>query len=274
MTRATHSVLLAVAIALAAIYLFPLYWMYVTSLKQNSEIFAVPPGLVPQTAQWGNYVDMWRASDAARHLWNSTVIALGVTGLTVAVGTGAAYVLARYRNLWIDVTLFTVLLLQVLPPSLMITPIFVGFSAFGLLDTPRFAVVLAFTGKTLPFYIILCRAAFMTVPRELEEAALMDGNSRLGAFFNIAVPLARNGILVCAILIFMQGFGEFIYSRSIIQDNTLQPASVRMLNFIGPNVINWNSVMAFASIFVTPILALFVILQRRIVSGLTLGALK
>jgi len=274
MSRLSQGVLLTVALALAALYLFPLYWMYVTSLKDNTEIFAVPPALVPDEPQWGNYAQMWGASDAARHLWNSTLIATGVTALTVVCGTGAAYVLARYRSILIDVVLFVVLVLQVLPPSLMVTPIFVGFSAVGLLDTPRLAVVLAFTGKTLPFYIILCRATFMTVPRELEEAAQMDGNSRMGAFFMIAVPLARNGILVCAILIFMQGFGEFIYARSIIQDNTLQPASVRMLNFIGPNVINWNSVMAFASIFVTPILAIFVILQRRIVSGLTYGALK
>ena len=151
--------------------------------------------------------------------------------------------------------------------SVMVTPLFVGFSQVGLLSTPRFAVVLAASVKAMPFFVVLVRATFMSVPRELEEAALVDGNSRIGAFFSIVLPLARNGILVCAILTFMTAFGEYIYSKSIIQDVTLQPASVGLSTFVGPNSRDWNAIMAYASIYVTPILALFVILQRRIVSG-------
>ena len=114
----------------------------------------------------------------------------------------------------------------------------------------------------------------MSVPQELEEAALVDGNSRIGAFWNIVLPLARNGILVSAILIFMQAFGEFVYSKSMIQAKELQPASVGLNSFMGPNTNEWNKIMAYATIYVTPILAAFVLLQRRIVSGLTSGALK
>ncbi|RVT81796.1 carbohydrate ABC transporter permease [Rhodobacteraceae bacterium CCMM004] len=265
---------LAIALALAAIYLFPLYWMYVTSLKTGSSIFAVPPEFLPGAPQWDVYTGIWAEANMPRYLWNSLVIATGVTLVTAGIGAGAAYVLARYRSLWIDAVLFTVLMLQVLPPSLMVTPIFVGFSSVGLLDYPRLAAILAISAKTMPFFIILCRAAFLTVPRELEEAALVDGNSRAGAFFMIALPLARNGILVGALLIFMQGFGEYVYSASLIADNRLQPASIGMTNFMEPNVVNWNSIMAFAATYVTPILAVFVILQRQIVSGLTSGALK
>lgn len=271
---ATNRLLLAGAVLLAALYLFPVYWMYVTSLKTGSSIFAVPPEFLPRDPQWGTYAQMWESARIGRYLWNSLVIATGVTLVTAVVGTGAAYVLARYRNLWIDVALFTILMLQVLPPSLMITPIFVGFAYLGLLDWPRTAVVLGVAAKTMPFYVILCRTAFMTVPRELEEAALVDGNSRAGAFAMIVLPLARNGILVAALLIFMQGFGEYVYSTSIIADNRLQPASIGMTNYLQPNVVNWNSIMAFAACFVTPVLALFVLAQRRIVTGLTQGALK
>ncbi len=269
-----NRILLAVALVLAGIYLFPLYWMYVTSLKTGSSIFAVPPEFLPGVPQWHVYTDIWGYSDIVRYLWNSLLIASGVTLVTGAVGAGAGYVLARYRSLWIDAALFTVLMLQVLPPSLMVTPIFVGFSFMGLLEVPRIATVLAISAKTMPFFIILCRAAFMTIPRELEEAALVDGNSRAGAFFMIALPLARNGILVAAILIFMQGFGEYVYSASLIADNRLQPASIGMTNYMQPNVVNWNGIMAFAATYVTPILAAFVLLQRQIVSGLTSGALK
>lgn len=263
-----------VALVFAAIYLFPLYWMYVTSVKSQSEIFAAPPTFWPKDADFGVYPYVWSDKGMAPYLWNSLVIASGVTGLTVFFGTGCAYVLARYRNLWIDIGLFTILMLQVLPASVMVTPLFVAFNQLGLLDWPRSAVILGASAKAMPFFVVLTRAAFMAVPRELEEAALVDGNSRLGAFVSIVLPLVRNGVLVCALLTFMSAFGEYIYSKSIIQDPSLQPASVGLNGFLGPNSKDWNAIMAYSAIYVTPILALFVLLQRRIVSGLTSGALK
>jgi multiple sugar transport system permease protein len=266
--------MLAIAIVMAAIYLFPLYWMYVTSLKSGSEMFANPPSFWPSAPQWETYAYVWESRNMGRYLWNSVLIATGAVSLITVLGVGCAYVLARYRNRWVDAGLFLILMLQVLPASLMITPIFVGFSQVGLLDYPRLAVILAIAAKSMPFFVILVRAAFMAVPQELEEAALVDGNSRVGAFFNIVLPLARNGILVSAILIFMQAFGEFVYSKSMIQAVELQPASVGLNSFMGPNTSEWNNIMAYATMYVTPILAIFILLQRRIVSGLTSGALK
>jgi len=265
---------LVLALALAAIYLFPLYWMYVTSLKGQSEIFANPPTFWPRDPDPSIYPETWAQKNMATFLWNSLVIGSGVTALTVLLGTGCAYVLARYRSGWIDVGLFLILMLQVLPASVMITPIYVGFNQLGLLGYPRTAVILAAAGKAIPFYIVLVRATFMNVPRELEEAALVDGNSRWGAFFFIVLPLARNGILVLAILTFMQAFGEYIYAKSIITTQAYQPASVGLSGFLGPNSTDWNGIMAYSAIYVTPIVAIFVILQRRIVAGLTSGALK
>ncbi|MCC2611905.1 carbohydrate ABC transporter permease [Neorhizobium sp. Rsf11] len=266
--------MLAIAVLLAAVYLFPLYWMYVTAIKTGSAMFASPPAFWPSDPQWGIYGSVWESRNVGRYLWNSLVIASGAVSLIGILGTGCAYVLARYRNVWVDIGLFLILMLQVLPASLMITPIFVGFSQLGLLDYPRTAVILAIAAKSMPFFVVLVRATFMSVPMELEEAALVDGNSRLGAFFNIVLPLARNGILVSAILIFMQAFGEFVYSKSMIQAIEYQPASVGLNSFMGPNTNEWNNIMAYAAMYVTPILAIFVLLQRRIVSGLTSGALK
>ncbi|WP_322883649.1 carbohydrate ABC transporter permease (plasmid) [Sinorhizobium medicae] len=269
-----NRLMLAVALVLAAIYLFPLYWMYITALKTGSAMFATPPKFWPSEPQWSIYAHVWESRNMGRYLWNSLVIAFGSVALIAVLGVGCAYVLARYRNVWVDIGLFLVLMLQVLPASLMVTPIFVGFSQVGLLDTPRLAVILAIAAKSMPFFVVLVRATFMSVPMELEEAALVDGNSRIGAFFNIVLPLARNGILVSAILIFMQAFGEFVYSKSMIQAVELQPASVGLNTFMGPNTNEWNNIMAYATIYVTPILAAFILLQRRIVSGLTSGALK
>ncbi|AOG11853.1 MULTISPECIES: carbohydrate ABC transporter permease [Rhizobium/Agrobacterium group] len=269
-----NRLMLAIAIVLAAIYLFPLYWMYITTLKSGSAMFATPPSFWPSDPQWSTYAYVWESRNLARYMWNSLVIAFGAVALITVLGTGCAYVLARYRNGWIDIGLFLILMLQVLPASLMITPIFVGFSQLGMLEYPRTAVIIAIAAKSMPFFVVLVRATFMSVPMELEEAALVDGNSRIGAFFHIVLPLARNGILVSAILIFMQAFGEFVYSKSIIQAVEYQPASVGLNSFMGPNTNEWNNIMAFATIYVTPILAVFVLLQRRIVSGLTSGALK
>ena len=210
----------------------------------------------------------------ASYVRNSALIAGGTVALVVLLGTGCAYALARVRSIWMDLVLFIVLMMQVLPSSLMITPIFVAFSQIGLLEWPRTGVILAQAAKVLPLYIVLVRATFMQVPRELEEAALIDGNSRMGAFFFIAVPLARNGILVTAILIFMQSLGEYVYSRSLITDRAYQPATVGLKFLVGPNASDWSGIMTYAAIYVTPILILFVALQRKIVSGLTSGALK
>lgn len=269
-----NRLMLAIAIVLAVIYLFPLYWMYLTSLKSGSEMFANPPGFWPADPQWQTYAYVWESRNMGRYLWNSVLIASSAVALITVLGVGCAYVLARYRNVWVDIGLFLILMLQVLPASLMITPIFVGFSQVGLLDYPRLSVILAIAAKSMPFFVVLVRATFMAVPQELEEAALVDGNSRVGAFFNIVLPLARNGILVSAILIFMQAFGEFVYSKSMIQAAELQSASVGLNSFMGPNTSEWNNIMAYATMYVTPILALFILLQRRIVSGLTSGALK
>ncbi len=270
----TNWAMLAIALALAAVYLFPLYWMYVTALKSGSEIFANPPTFWPQAPVTDAFPMVWETRTMATYLSNSVLIAAGVTAITVILGSGCAYVLARYRNVWIDVGLFVILMLQVLPASVMVTPLFVAFSQLGLLSYPRTAVILAAAAKAMPFFVVLVRATFMTVPRELEEAAMVDGASRAGAFFRIVLPLARNGILVCAILTFMSAFGEYIYSKSIIQTPGLQPASVGLSTFVGPNSRDWSGIMAYAAIYVTPILAIFVLLQRRIVSGLTSGALK
>jgi multiple sugar transport system permease protein len=265
--------LMVIAVGLVGLYLFPLYWMYVTALKGGSEIFAYPPKFWPEhpTLQ---VAEVWHRMKMDVFIRNSVLIAAGTTLIVTLLGTGCAYVLARVRNRWMDAVLFTVLMMQVLPSSLMVTPIFVAFSQVGLLEFPRFAVILAQAAKVLPLYVVLCRATFLQVPKELEEAALVDGNSRVGAFLTIMVPLARNGILVSSVLIFLQSLGEYVYSRSLITDRALQPATVGLQSFMGPNTSDWQGVMTYSAIYITPILILFVLLQRKIVSGLTSGALK
>jgi multiple sugar transport system permease protein len=265
--------LLAVGVLFAAVYLFPVYWMYATALKTSGAIFTYPPELWPSHPLL-QVSRVFAEHDLGRYLCNSLLVATGITGITVLLGTGAAYALANARGAKADVALFLIIVLQVLPPSLMVTPLFVAFNQTGLLAFPRTAVVLATAAKTLAFYIVLCRATFTQVPRELKDAALVDGNSQVGAFFRIVLPLARNGILISSVLVFLQSFGEYVYSRSFITTRELQTATVNLATYLSANSADWVGLMNYAGIYVTPILIIFILLQRQIVTGLTSGALK
>jgi len=262
-----------VGLTILCLYLFPIYWMFATSFKGPAEAALYPPTMFPADPV-SNHWDVFVARDMGQYFWNSLVITAGTLSITILVGTGAAYALSLTRNMYVEIALFSILLMQALPPSLMVTPLFVMFNLFGILDTPRTAVVLALAGKSLPFYIVICRTAFLGIPKELREAALVDGSSRIGVFFKIVVPLARNAVLVAATLLGIQAMGDYVYSASFIYDKELQPLTVGLANYVGAEVTDWAGIMTYSSIMITPILVIFVLLQRRLVSGLTAGALK
>ena len=266
-------ILLAIGITIAAFYLFPVYWMYVSSFKASSELNASPPTLLPQAPSLAAYVWIFTRENIARYLGNSLFQSASVTILTLLLATGAAYALSRVRSLWMDAVLVGIMLSQVLPPALLVTPMFVIFRQIDLINTQT-AVILATTTKTLPFAVIMLRTTFAQIPIELEEAARVDGCSRLKAFFSVTLPLARIGYIVVGTLVFLLAYGEFVYPVSLVNKNELQPATVGLYGFVGADYSDWSNAMAFASIFVTPVIVIFMLLQRRIVSGLTAGALK
>jgi multiple sugar transport system permease protein len=266
-------ILLAIGVTIAAFYLFPVYWMYVSSLKTSSELNASPPTLLPEAPTLAAYVWIFTRENIARYLGNSFLQSASVTVLTLFLATGAAYALSRVRSFWMDVVLVGIMLSQVLPPALLVTPMFVIFRQIDLINTQT-AVILATTTKTLPFAVIMLRTTFAQIPVELEEAARVDGCSRMKAFLSVTLPLARVGYIVVGALVFLLAYGEFVYPVSLVNKNELQPATVGLYGFVGADYSDWSNAMAFASVFVTPVIVIFMLLQRRIVSGLTAGALK
>jgi multiple sugar transport system permease protein len=266
-------ILLAIGLTIAAFYLFPVYWMYVSSLKTSSELNASPPTLVPDAPTLAAYVWIFTRENIGRYLGNSLILSSSVTVLTLGLATGAAYALSRVRSVWMDVMLVGIMLSQVLPPALLAMPMFVIFRQIDLINTQT-AVILATTTKTLPFAVIMLRTTFAQIPIELEEAARVDGCSRLKAFFRVTLPLARIGYIVVGALVFLLAYGEFVYPVSLVNKNELQPATVGLYGFVGADYSDWSNAMAFASVIVTPVIIIFMLLQRRIVSGLTAGALK
>jgi multiple sugar transport system permease protein len=261
------------AVVGVAVYLFPIYWMFVSGLKNSAEIFANPPTLVPRVPSLDAFSYVFMREDVLRYLRNSLTISVPVTLLTVVMGACGGYALSRLRSRLVDAALFAVLMLQVFPDALLATPMFIIFKFLGLLNTFA-AVILATTSKTLAFALVILRPMFRQVPIELEEASLVDGCNRFQTFRRIVLPIMHIPLIVVGALSFVQAYGQFVYALTLLSRQELQPATVGIYSFVGAEYADWNRVMAFSSVFVVPILVLFLALQRRIVAGLTAGALK
>lgn len=268
-----HWLLTIAGTSFVAVWMFPLYWMAVSSLKTQGELFRSPPTLWPVSATFEAYTYIFARDNVLLFLGNSFLIAGLTTICALALGTGAAWGLARIKSRWVEWALVAILLAQVLPPALMATPMFVLFRQVGLIDTYA-AMVIACMTKAVPFVIVMLRPALLQIPVELEEAAQVDGCSRLGAFARIVLPLLKPALVVSASLAFLLAYGEFVYASAFLIDKTMHPATIGLYSFVGSENADWNYIMAFATIFVLPVMVLFLFLQRAIVRGLTAGALK
>jgi len=253
--------------------LFPLYWMAISGFKTQAEIFANPPSLVPRAPTLDAFHYVIGKENVARYLRNSIIIALPVTIVTVVLSAMGAYAMSRLRSRLVDAALIVVLLLQVFPEALLATPVFLIFKSIGLVNTIP-AVVLATSTRSLAFALVILRPMFRQVPIELEEASRVDGCTPWQTFRHIVLPLMRVPVMVVGAITFAQAYGQFVYPLTLLSSHELQPGTVGIYGFIGAEVADWHRVMAFSSMFVIPILALFLLLQKKIVSGITAGALK
>jgi multiple sugar transport system permease protein len=204
---------------------------------------------------------------------NSLAVAIPVTALTLLLGASGSYALSRLRTRWVDSALVGALILQIFPDALLATPMFIMFRHFNLLNTFT-SVVLATTAKSLAFALVILRPMYRHVPVEIEEASRVDGCTTWQTFWRIVIPIMRVPLIVVGVLSFVQAYGQFVYPLTLLSRQDLQPATVGIYSFIGAEYADWDRVMAFASVFAIPVLAIFLLLQRKIVAGLTTGALK
>ena len=256
-----------------ALYLFPIYWMLISGFKTQAEVFSDPPTFIPRAPTLDAFRFVIQHENVLRYLRNSLMIAVPVTLITVTLSAMGAYAMSRLRTRFVDAALVAVLLLQVFPEALLATPVFLIFKAVGLVNTVT-AVVLATSTRSLAFALVILRPMFRQVPVELEEASRVDGCTQLQTFLRIVLPLMRVPLLVVGAITFAQAYGQFVYPLTLLSSQELQPGTVGIYGFIGAEVADWHRVMAFSSMFVIPILALFLLLQNKIVSGITAGALK
>jgi multiple sugar transport system permease protein len=263
-----------IAILFVLVYLFPVYWMVATSLKTSAAIFATPPQVVPSPLVFSAYSVAVINNPATLHaIFNSTIISLGTMALTLVLAAPAAYALARLHLRGGTLIMLLLLITQLLPAIVIATPLFVLFSRIGLLNSYP-ALILANTTFTLPFAVIVLRPFFLTVPAELEAAAKIDGCTQWGAFWRVILPLVQPGLVTVAAFAFLMAWGEFLFALALNTNEDVQPVTVALNKFIGQYGTQWEKLMAVSTTIALPIIAIFAVLQRYIISGLVAGSVK
>ena len=266
--------LFVVGLCIFAVLIFPLYWMVVTALKTQTDIFAIPTPLWPKNL----YLDAFKeqlslSGDTLRGFKNSAIIAVGATAISTILAIPAAYGLARFRFKAKKGLILFFLITQMLPSTLVLTPLYIMFSKMGLLNT-YVAPMLADATLGIPFSIIILRTYFISIPKELDEAANIDGCGHIKSFFMIMLPIAKPGVVVAAVFSFVYAWGDLIYGITFITNPNMRPITSSIYNYVQQYQTLWNSTMAFGIIAISPVILIFIFMQKYIVSGLTNGAVK
>lgn len=265
---------LAGACVLAAVMLFPLYWMLLTAVTPTELVLSRDPPLLPPL---GSLSFAAFASTLERRpflLWtaNSVAVALLSAAVSLVCAVLAGYSLSRYRARGVQALGAALLLGKLAPPSLVIVPLFVMFSTGGLLDTYG-GLVLANVATGVPLATWLMKGFFDRIPEEVEHAAMIDGCTRLGALRHVVLPLVRPGIGSCAAYLVLVAWGEFVFARTLMTSPGHRVLTVGLQSFTGEYQVDWAGLMAAGSLTLVPIVVLFVLLEPFLVSGLTRGAL-
>jgi ABC-type glycerol-3-phosphate transport system permease component len=262
----------AAALALAAFLLGPFAWALLTSVKTRADIFTTPPTWWPHRLTPENFA---AAADAgfARSFANSALVCTGATALCMALALLACYPLTRPGFRGRSSVLGAVLVSQLLPHAVLLVPIYGMARELGMLNT-RWGLMVAMLAFNLPVGIWLLRGFLSAVPASVEEAARVDGLSQFRAYWTVAVPLSLPGVLAVAVYVFFTSWQDFIFAMVFLTDPALGTTPLALLGFIGQHSVDWGLLMAASVIMMLPVLALFSLVQRHFVGGLTAGATK
>ncbi|MFC6079873.1 carbohydrate ABC transporter permease [Sphaerisporangium aureirubrum] len=255
------------------IAVFPLYWMFVTALSSNSDLFAQKARLVPDLSQFGVFIDALAEGKATTWLLNSLVIAVGTTVLSIGLGIPLGYALSRFSFRGKVVVTVVLLFTQMLPEALMVVPLFALFRRFDLLDSLS-GLILVNSAFVLPIVALILKGAIDGLPRELEESARVDGARPLTVLTRINMPLIAPSLAATAVIAFFHAWNEYVFAVTFIFTPGMQPASVGIANFIGELGTPIQTVMAVAFMFTLPAVVFYLFAQKHVVAGMTAGAVK
>ena len=253
--------------------ILPVLWVFKMSIITKAELQASPPTILPHEPTTESYTTIFSDPGFLRSLLNSAIIAGTTTIICLVLGSIAAYAIARLRFRFKSPFLTLILAIAFFPPVAIIGPLFSQFSEIGIVNTYA-AMIIPDTLFALPLTVWLLVAFFKELPFDLEEAAKVDGASPLQAFWQVIVPLSAPGVFTTAILTFIQAWNEFLFANTFAFDDTTRPVTVTIPSFAGVFTVNYGAQAAAAIVVTVPLVILVLIFQRRIVSGLTAGAVK
>ncbi|MEZ2131775.1 MULTISPECIES: carbohydrate ABC transporter permease [unclassified Sinorhizobium] len=269
--------ILAYLVMIVALFIavFPVYWLAVNSFKLDIDIFAVPPVWFDFSPTLKHYEAAFIEQPFLIYALNSFIIAVATTIVSLIFGTMAGYALARFRypgQLRYQIS-FWILSTRMMPPIVTIIPLFIFFNFFGLLNT-RLAVVVSYTAFNLPFVTWMMKSYFQDLPPELEEAAMVDGDTRWGAFLHVALPLARPGLAATAIFSLILAWNEFLLALILTQTDRSMTLPVGISGRVTQYTTHWGEISAAGFLASVPIIIFALIVQRHLVRGLSFGAVK
>ncbi len=260
-----------ISVVIACIFLFPIYWIVINSFKMDGEIFASTPTLWPQEFTLQAYAE--QLSNLTTPLKNSVIIAVGSMVLSMCLSIPAGYGLARFKIKGMKLFILIFLVTQMLPPSLVLTPLFLTFSKAGILNT-YVAPILSTATVSIPFTILLLRPNFLDMPKELEDSAKIDGCNVFTAFLRIALPISKPAVITSACFSFVMAWNDLAYSMTFNTAEHMRPMTAAIYNFMNQYGTKWNSIMAYGVLLILPTCIIFVTMQKHIVSGLVSGSVK
>lgn len=266
-------VLTGVGWLVALIFVAPYLQMFLTSLKTEHELTESPGTYLPGHWQWSNFVDVWKAAPIWTNMRVSLIVAAVATLVTLACAMPAAYYTARNRFRGRGAFLLLVLVTQMFAPTALVIGIFREMVALNLTDT-LMALILVNAAFNLPFCVWILHGYFSSIPKELEEAAFLDGAGRIGALFRVTLPISTPGVITAVVYTFISAWNEYIVALTVTASPNRQPLTVAIPSFVTQYQAHWQYLFATSLIAIVPVVILFVFIERYLIGGLTAGSVK
>lgn len=273
MTASRRTIVLIGAVLVVVASLFPYVVMAATSLKPAAELFSTPIRVLPRDIAWSNYIEAWQAAPIARFMTNSLLVTVSSTLLVLIVAVPAAYYVARHRFIGRRAFLLLVLCTQMIAPTAVVIGLYRQFLTVGLINS-YIALILADAAFNLAFAVWILNGFFASIPKEIEEAAKIDGCSKLASLRRVTLPLAAPGLVTAAIFTFVAVWNEYILALTLISSTDKLPLSVGITSFIGQYEVEYQYLFATSIMAILPVVIMFAAVEKRLVGGLTAGGVK
>ncbi|MGW7469310.1 carbohydrate ABC transporter permease [Streptomyces xantholiticus] len=262
-----------IGLVTAVLMAFPVYWLVVSSLRPNHEIRSYDQTLWPSSLTLDNFARAVKQENFATAVQSSLIVSVTAVVGGMVIATLAALAIGRFRFLGRKALLMVLILVQMLPPTAMLIPIYAQLNAIGGLDE-YWGLIVVYLVSTLPFAIVMIRGFVVNIPVELEESAMVDGCTRMGAFRRVIFPLLAPGLAAASIFALVNAWNEYLFAYILINDNSKYTLNVWLMTFTTERGTDYGALMAASTLIALPVVVFFMIIQKKMAAGLTSGAVK